>query len=197
MRNINNYNMAVDDGSIDECGTGRYTPPPERYTPPPSYLNLLSHQPNVSQSESRRQNDISRRQERHAANAAAVTYLTRMLTDDTQTSPYEPDYDSHEEYHQITRNTRKSAESLDEIRSIMSHQEIILNLLLSIGLGITFIVIIIYCWYYYPGPYWSKDEYSHAINRLNLTDEAKQIIIDMAEKSALFKLKKCIMTNLG
>ena len=179
--------MAIDDGSIDECGTGRYTPPP-------LYKKLLHQKQTPAEIRAKEQKIISQRQERHAANA---TNLSPMIMGNSQTNPYELDYDKNEEYYQITMNTRKSAESLEEIRSIMTHQEIVLNLLLTIGLAITFIVIVIYCWYYHPGPYVSKEQYSVALNKLNLTDEARQIIIDMAEKSALFKLKKCIMTNLG
>ena len=183
--------MALDDGSIDECGTGRYTPPPP-------YQNLLSKKQNQAQIEATRQNEILQRQEQNAANAAAVTYITRMMTDDTQDSIYEPDYDKHEEYHEITKNTRKSAESLEEIHSLMSHQETMFNCLLSIGSAITFIIIVIYYWYDSPSKYRSKQLYSAlaAIKKLNLTEEAEQIIENIVEKSAFIKLKKCIMTNL-
>ena len=182
--------MTLADGSIDECGTGRYTPPP-------SYQNLINRTQTEAEFIARSNNIKMQDLERNAANAAAVTYISRMITGATQTSEEEYDYDKTAEYHQITKNTRNSAESLEGIHSIMAHQEIILNLLLSIGLAITFIVIVIYCWYYHPGPFVSKEEYSVALNKLNLTDETRQIIIDFAEKSALFKLKKCIMSSLG
>ena len=85
---------------------------------------------------------------------------------------------------------------MDELRLLMTHQETILNLALSFGLAIAIVVIIIYFWYYFLDPYTSSEEYQNALKKLNLTEDAKQTIIDFEERRAVLKIKNCIMNNL-
>ena len=138
--------MAIDDNSIDECGI-------RKDIQPPPYKNSLGREVNsVAQT-----GNIFRGQERHATNVGTVTYFPNI--NNTQTSFNEPDFD--EEFTELTKNTRKSAESLEEIRSLMMHQESCCGFILSLCVTVA-ILYFFYLWLAFMDPYTSDVDYQNA-----------------------------------
>ena len=171
--------MTVSNNSIDECGTGRHTPPP-------LYQDLSTQ---------------------HGLN-----YVSYLL--DPRNSSH-TDFRNSNELIQILRNTRKSAESVIKIRQMMEVEDGVTNTLkgicrlLEVQDGITnsfipifsFILIIQLIFSFInlmSMPYSSISRVNElkAVENLNLTDEAMQLILNFAKRHVLLDLKNCISQYL-
>ena len=172
--------MTVQDGSIDECGTGRQTPPP-------TYQNLTTQDClNYTESLLNPQNDTS-------IYAPTNTYEISQITRYTRSSA-----ETVKKIYQMLEAENGVKNTLKGIFRMLELQDGISNTFIPIFSFILFIQLIISFANLLLMPYSSMSRFDEvkAVENLNLSKDDMLYLFNFARRHVLLDLKKCISQYL-